>query len=73
MTLNRGTELWFISHQKVCILSLKVIHVHLVCLWKNVHNFSLEGPAIFLSVPFSYNYPSHSFLCMSNFNPLLHY
>ena len=23
--------------------------------------------------PFSYNYPSHSFLCMSNFNPLLHY
>ena len=25
------------------------------------------------SPPFSYNYPSHSFLCMLNFNPLLHY
>ena len=22
---------------------------------------------------FSYNYPFHSFLCMSNFNPMFHY
>ena len=36
----------------------------------NVHNFSLEGPTIFFPAPFSYNYPSHSFLCMSNFNDI---
>ena len=35
--------------------------------------FSLEWPTIFLPTPFSYNYPSCSFLCMSNSNPLLHY
>ena len=40
---------------------------------KNVHNFTLECLTIFLPAPFSYNSPSCSFLCMSNFNPLLHY
>ena len=48
---------------------LKVIHVHLD-LKKNLPNFSLEGPIIFLPLQFSYNtFP----LCMSNCNPLLHY
>ena len=44
---------------------------------KNVDNFSLEWLTIFLSAPFSYNYPSRSFTCMctcmSNFNALIHY
>ena len=40
---------------------------------KNVCDFSFESPTVFLLTSFSYNYPSRSFLCMSNFNPLLHY
>ena len=34
---------------------------------------TLESPTIFLPPPFSYNYPSRSFLCMSNFPSLLNY
>ena len=48
---------------------------HSSSLWpqKNVRNFSLEWPTIFLPPPFSYNYLSRSFLCMLNLNSLLHY
>ena len=50
-------------------------HSRSPCPQKNIHKFGLKGPAIFLPAPFSYNYPSRSFLCtcMSHFNPLLHY
>ena len=36
-----------------------------------VHNFSLEGPTIFLFSPFSYNYPSRLFVCVCVSNSLL--
>ena len=39
----------------------------------NVHNFNLEWLTIFSLVPFSYNNPSRSFMCISNFNSLFHY
>ena len=35
--------------------------------------FSLKRPTIFLPAPFSYNYPSRSFLCLSNLNLLFCY
>ena len=40
---------------------------------KNFRNFCLEWPIVLLPISFSYNYLSCSFLCMSNFNLLLHY
>ena len=48
-------------------------HSRSPCPQKYVHNFSLEGLTISLPASFSCNYPSHSFLCMSHFIPLLHY
>ena len=47
--------------------------IHICHNYKNVHNFSLKLPAIFLPPSFSYSYSSCSFLLMLNFNPLLHY
>ena len=49
---------------------IKVIHIQLDL--KHVHNFSLEWPTIFLPSPFSYNYPSCSFLC-AKFQYVMHY
>ena len=46
-------------------------HSRSPCPQKIVNNFSLECPTIFSPAPFSYNYPSCSFLCMSSFNPKL--
>ena len=40
---------------------------------KNVHNFSLEGAAIFLPAPFSNNYPSYSFCVCVKISTLLSY
>ena len=40
---------------------------------KNIHNFSLQWPTIFLPSPFSYDYPSLSFSCVKYFNSLLSY
>ena len=37
-------------------------HSHSPCPQKNVHNFSLEWPTIFLPAPFSYNFnPLHRY------------
>ena len=55
-----------VSHMHVII---KVIHVH-HCLRNNVHNFSLEGPTIFLSSPFLYIYPSCSFFVYVKFQSI---
>ena len=51
---------------------------HLRSTWplNNVHNISLEWLSwltIFSPALFSYTNPSRSFMCISNFNPLLHY
>ena len=59
--------------QALYFCGLRVFTSHSCSPVKNVHNFSLEGPKVVLPAPFSYNYSSCSFLCMSNFNPLLHY
>ena len=63
---------WCTCRLHQSILILKVIHVHhalrkmfITLVW-NVQQF-------FLPAPISYNSPSHSFWCMSNFNPWLHY
>ena len=44
---------------------------HLPWPHKNVLNFSLEEPTIFSLAPYSCNYPSHSFLCISKSAMLL--
>ena len=43
-------------------------HSHLPWPQKMFHNLTLDQLS-----QYSYNYPSCSFLCISNFNPLLHY
>ena len=51
---------------------LKVIHVHLD-LKKNLPNFSLEGPIIFLPLQFSYNYLSFVYVKLQSIASLLSY
>ena len=54
-----------------CTLSVCIKgHSHSPCPQKNVYNFSLESPRIFLPVPFSYNYPSRSFFMYVKFQSI---